>query len=243
MTMSNTKYKVLTIVIPCYNEEKTIKELLQKVFNADSAGLKKEIIIVDDASNDGTRKILKEKDIKSKCKILLHEKNLGKSSALKTAFQASTGDIVLIQDADLEYDPAEYRNLLEPILNNKADVVYGSRFIGDRPHRVLYYWHSLMNQGLTTFSNMLSNINLTDMETCYKVIRGDIIRQLAPTLESKRFGFEPEITAKLAKIDGIRFYEVGISYYGRTYKEGKHINCLDGVRAIWEIIKYNVFSK
>ena len=234
-------YRKLSIVIPCYNEKRTITELLQKVLKADSCGLKKEIIIVDDGSRDGTRKILEKYRTRKNFKIIFQKKNMGKGAALRTGFLQSTGDIVLIQDADLEYDPGEYPLLLDPIISNRADVVYGSRFMGGRPHRVVYYWHSVMNNLLTIFSNMMTNINLTDMETCYKVVKGDIIRGLAPSLQSNRFGFEPEITARLSKIKGIRFYEVGVSYYGRTYNEGKHINWIDGLKAIWEIIKYNVF--
>ena len=202
----------------------------------------KEIIVVDDCSTDGSRQILKHYEHKSGFTVFYQPKNQGKGSALKKGFQLSTGDIVLIQDADLEYDPNEYPLLLEPIINNRADVVYGSRFMGGKPHRVVYFWHSVMNNFLTTFSNMLTNINLTDMETCYKVFKGDIIRNLAGQLDSKRFGFEPEITAKLAKIKNIRFYEVGISYYGRTYEEGKHIGITDGFKAVWQIIKYNLIS-
>lgn len=231
----------ISIIIPCYNESTTINELLSKVIKADSCGLEKEIIVVDDGSKDGTKKILeKYKKVKG-FKIIFQKINKGKGAALRSGFLISTGDIVLIQDADLEYDPDEYPLLLEPIISNRADVVYGSRFMGGRPHRVVYYWHSVMNNFLTTFSNMMTNINLTDMETCYKVVRGDMIRRLATDLQSNRFGFEPEITARLSKVKGIRFYEVGVSYYGRTYNEGKHINWIDGLKAIWEIIKYNVF--
>lgn len=233
-------YKKLSIVIPCYNENKTIEELIAKVLAADSSCLKKEIIIVDDGSKDGTRDILEKYKNNNDIKIIFHKKNSGKGGALKTGFAETTGDIVLIQDADLEYDPSEYPILLTPIIENRADVVYGSRFMGGRPHRVVYYWHSVMNSILTTLSNMMTNINLTDMETCYKVFKGDIIRKIAPNLESKRFGFEPEITAKLSKLKNISFYEVGISYYGRTYDEGKHINWKDGVRAIYEIFKFNL---
>jgi len=232
--------KTLSIVIPCYNESKTILEILKKAQKANSLGLKKEIIIIDDGSTDGTREILKKIRKRKELKIVFHQKNTGKGSALKTGFKKSSGDIVLIQDADLEYDPSEYPMLLKPILDGKADVVYGSRFMGGKPHRVVYYWHSLVNKTLTTFSNMLTNINLTDMETCYKVFSGPIIRKIAPQLQSNRFGFEPEITARLTKIKGIRFYEVGISYYGRTYEEGKHINWIDGLKTIYQIIKYNV---
>jgi glycosyltransferase involved in cell wall biosynthesis len=209
---------------------------------ADSLGLTKELIIVDDCSTDGCRKILEKYKNRSGFTVFFQSKNQGKGSALKKGFQLSKGDIVLIQDADLEYDPNEYPLLLEPIINNRADVVYGSRFLGGKPHRVVYFWHSVMNNFLTILSNMLTNINLTDMETCYKVFNGDIIRDLAGHLDSQRFGFEPEITARLARIKNIRFFEVGISYYGRTYEEGKHINYLDGLKAIWQIIKYNLVS-
>lgn len=238
----NLQYKKVSIVIPSYNERMTIEEVISRVTKADTCGLKKEIIIIDDGSTDGTRKILEKYKFKTNFKIIFHKVNTGKGGALKTGFTESTGDIILIQDADLEYDPSEYPLLLNPIISNRADVVYGSRFMGGRPHRVVYFWHSVMNSMLTTFSNMMTNINLTDMETCYKVFRGDIIRGLTSNLESKRFGFEPEITAKMSKIKDIRFYEVGISYYGRTYKEGKHINWIDGIKAVWEIIKYNVFT-
>jgi len=241
--MKNKNYNTLSIIVPCYNEAKTIQTIIEKILKANSLGLKKEIIIVDDGSTDQTRTILKNYRSMKNFIIIFQKQNTGKGGALKTGILQSNGDIILIQDADLEYDPEEYPVLLAPIINNKADVVYGSRFLGGSPHRVLYFWHSLINHWLTTFSNMLSGINLTDMETCYKVMRGDLLRKLAPKLESKKFGFEPEITARLAKIKEARFYEVGISYYGRTYEEGKHINWLDGIRAIWEIIKYNVFYK
>lgn len=241
--MKSRNYNTLSIIVPCYNEAKTIQTIISKILKANSLSLKKEIIIVDDGSTDQTRTILKKYRSMKNFKIIFQKQNTGKGGALKTGILQSNGDIILIQDADLEYDPEEYPILLAPIINNEADVVYGSRFLGGRPHRVLYFWHSLINHWLTTFSNMLSGINLTDMETCYKVMRGDLLRKLAPKLESKKFGFEPEITARLAKIKEVRFYEVGISYYGRTYEEGKHINWLDGIRAIWEIIKYNVFYK
>lgn len=235
-------YKTLSIVIPCHDESRTLEELIQKVLASNTLGLAKEVIVVDDGSQDGSQKILKQYINKPGFKILLQPTNQGKGSALKRGFKISTGDIVLVQDADLEYDPVDYPLLIQPILENKADVVYGSRFLGGRPHRVVYYWHSVMNSMLTTFSNMLTNINLTDMETCYKVFRGDLIRQLASKIESKRFGFEPEITARLSKIKDINFYEVGISYYGRTYQEGKHIGITDGLKAIWEIIKFNLLK-
>ncbi|MBP9818216.1 glycosyltransferase family 2 protein [Candidatus Shapirobacteria bacterium] len=234
--------KTVTICIPCYNEARTIGELVRRVRRADTCGLKKEIILVDDGSADETEKVL-DKYIKSKkIRYIKLSPNRGKGFAIKTAWKVSRGDIVINQDADLEYDPTDYPLLLSPILKGGADVVYGSRFMGGRPHRVVYYWHSVMNSFLTMFSNMLTNINLTDMETCYKVVKGRIARKIAKNLKSNRFGFEPEVTARLSKIKDIRFYEVGISYYGRTYGEGKHINWLDGLKAIWQIFYYNVFG-
>ncbi len=242
----NNPFKTLSIIIPVYNEKEFIEKTIERVFKADSLGLKKEIIVVDDASTDGTDKILKklEKKYKRKnFKVLYKKKNEGKGAALKEGFLASKGDIVLVQDADLEYNPDDYPILLEPFLKNQADVVYGSRFISDRPHRVLYFWHYVANLFLTLLSNAFTNLNLTDMETGYKVFKGDLIRKIAPKLESKRFGFEPEITARIAKIKGIKIYEVGISYWGRTYEEGKKIGWKDGVRAVWEILKYNLLVK
>ena len=239
----STRFKTLSIIIPVYNEKEFIEKTIERVFKADSLGLKKEIIVVDDASTDGTDKILKKMERKYKdknFKVIYKKKNEGKGAALKEGFLASKGDIVLVQDADLEYNPDDYPRLLEPFLKNKADVVYGSRFISDRPHRVLYFWHYVANSLLTTLSNAFTNLNLTDMETGYKVFKGELIRTLAPKLESKRFGFEPEITARIAKIKGIRIYEVGISYWGRTYEEGKKIGWKDGIRAVWEIVKYNL---
>lgn len=238
-----SKFKKLSIVIPCFDEAKTIDELVNRVLKADSCGLEKELIIVDDGSKDGTRDLLKKYIKRKNFIVIFHKKNSGKGGALVTGFSKSTGQVVLVQDADLEYDPNDYPLLLEPILSDRADVVYGSRFMGGRPHRVVYYWHSVMNTWLTTFSNMMTNINLTDMETCYKVFRGELIRDITPKLVSKRFGFEPEVTARLSKIPGLRFYEVGVSYYGRTYSEGKHIGFIDGLKAIWEIIKYNALVK
>jgi glycosyltransferase involved in cell wall biosynthesis len=226
----------ISIVIPCFNERKTILKIVEAVLN--SPVLNKEIIIVDDCSTDGTQEILKQEIEPLVDKIIYHEKNQGKGAALRTGISNITGDIVIIQDADLEYNPKEYPILLEPFLEDKADVVYGSRFRGDRPHRVVYYWHSLGNIFLTTLSNMLTNINLSDMECCYKVFRKEIIQSIK--IEENRFGFEPEITAKIAKI-GCRIYEVGISYYGRTYREGKKISWKDGIYAIYCILKYNIF--
>lgn len=226
----------LSIIIPCFNEVNTIKQALEAVIN--SPYEHKEIILVDDFSTDGTRALLNNELSKYIDQLIFHEHNKGKGAALRTGISHATGDIVIIQDADLEYDPNEYADLVEPILQNKADVVYGSRFLGGQPHRVLYFWHSLGNGFLTYLSNMFTNLNLTDMETCYKVFRREIIQSIK--IEEDRFGFEPEVTAKIAKIK-CRIYEVGISYYGRTYDEGKKIGWKDGVRAIYCIIKYNLF--
>lgn len=233
--------KILSIIIPAHNELKTLPLLLEKVALADSLGLKKEIIVIDDASSDGTKNWLRKLEKIPNFRVIYQPYNQGKGAALRRGFLASKGDIVIVQDADLEYDPADYAILIRPILEDKADIVYGSRFFGTRPHRVLYYWHAVMNNLLTTMSNMLTNLNLTDMETCYKVFRGDVIRAVAPRLTSQRFGFEPEITARLAKNRSLRFYEVGISYYGRTYQEGKHITWWDGVKAVYEILRFNLF--
>ena len=231
---------IISIVMPVYNEENTIQAILEKVKNVELP-FNKEIIVVDDCSTDKTRDILKgiESSESNNIKIVYHEVNQGKGAALKTGFAEANGDIVIIQDADLEYDPDEYPKLIKPILDGKADVVYGSRFTGEGPHRVLYYWHYVGNRFLTLMSNMFTNMNLNDMETCYKVFKKEIISQI--DIKEKRFGFEPEITAKMAKLD-CRIYEVGISYSGRTYAEGKKINWKDGVRALWCIFKYGLFS-
>ncbi len=226
----------LSVIIPCFNELGTIGQVVEAVRNSPIRDC--EIIIVDDCSTDGTRDLIKSHIASQVEQVIYHERNMGKGAALRSGFAAATGDIVIVQDADLEYDPQEYPLLLEPILNGKADVVFGSRFMGGRPHRVVYYWHRVGNGFLTTLSNMFTNINLTDMETCYKAFRREIIQSI--TIEEKRFGFEPEITAKVSKLN-CRIYEVGISYYGRTYKEGKKIGWKDGFRAIFCILKYNLF--
>lgn len=226
----------ISIVIPCYNERETIAQVVDAVRAAPVTD--PEIILVDDCSTDGTRAVIEERVRAQVTTVLYHERNQGKGAALRTGFAAVTGDIVIIQDADLEYDPQEYPTLLQPILDGRADVVYGSRFMGGQAHRVVYFWHMAGNKFLTLLSNMFTDLNLTDMETCFKVMRTDVLRQIQ--LEENRFGFEPEITAKLAKLQP-RIYEVGISYHGRTYAEGKKIGWRDGVRALIAIVKYNVF--
>jgi glycosyltransferase involved in cell wall biosynthesis len=225
----------LSIVIPCYNEAKTIRTLVERVRAAPVAD--KEIIIVDDCSRDGTRDLLRTQLEGLVDRVIYHAENQGKGAALRTGFAAATGGIVIIQDADLEYDPQEYPRLIKPIVDGKADVVFGSRFMGGEAHRVVYFWHMVGNKLLTLLSNMMTNLNLTDMETCYKVFRRDVLNRIS--IEENRFGFEPEITAKVARLDVV-IYEVGISYYGRTYAEGKKIGWRDGVRAFWAILKYNL---
>ena len=226
----------LSVVIPVYNEVETIKEIVSRVLAVD---FEKEIIIVDDGSTDGTREQLEEISVAQKnVRVFSHDRNQGKGAALRTGFEATTGDIVIIQDADLEYDPREYAVLLEPILDGRADIVYGSRFLGG-PHRVLFFWHYLGNKFLTLLSNALTNLNLTDMETCYKVFRREVLSGMQ--LKSNRFGFEPEFTAKIAKKD-FRIYETPISYSGRTYAEGKKIGWKDGVKAIVAIIWFRFFD-
>ncbi|MCB9802857.1 glycosyltransferase family 2 protein [Candidatus Nomurabacteria bacterium] len=231
--------KKLSIVIPVFNEAKTLPLLLEKIEAVFLDDIEKEILIIDDASTDGTREILE--NLKDKYRIFIQEKNQGKGAAVRKGLELASGDFLLIQDADLEYDPNDYQVLLEPVLRHGADVVYGSRFLGKGPHRVLFFWHSLGNRILTLFSNMLTNINLTDMETCYKLFKKEVIADIIPKLKSTRFGFEPEITARIAKKE-IVIYEVGISYYGRTYKDGKKINWKDGLAAFWHIIRFNLFS-
>jgi len=234
--------RLLSIVIPCYNEENSLAELIERVMAADTVGLERELIIVDDASTDNSHALAKRlAEANSSLVTLRHEVNQGKGAALRTGFNQAKGDLVLIQDADMEYDPAEYPKLLKPFLKKGADVVYGSRFAGGECHRVLYFWHSIGNRVLTLLSNMMTDLNLTDMETCYKVFRRDIIQHIE--IQENRFGFEPEITAKISRIKPLpRIFEVGISYHGRTYEEGKKIGWRDGFRAIYCIFRYNLLK-
>jgi glycosyltransferase involved in cell wall biosynthesis len=234
----------ISIIVPAFNEESTISIIADKLLNLYLVNnIKKEIIIVNDCSTDNTEHLI-QNIIKSnptaEIKYIKHEKNAGKGAAIHSGIKNATGDYLISQDADLEYDPSEINKLLKPVLEGYADVVYGSRFIGGSPHRILFFWHTIGNKFLTFLSNFFTNLNLTDMETCYKLFKTSIIKTIP--LQEKRFGFEPEITSKIAKIKGIRIYEVGISYYGRTYLEGKKINWKDGVKAIYCIIRYNLFN-
>jgi glycosyltransferase involved in cell wall biosynthesis len=235
----------LSIVIPAYNEGRTIHRILDKIKSIRlRERLNLEIVIVNDCSKDNTEEAILEYQTKNKdlnISYFKHEINKGKGAALHTGIKSCTGDYIVIQDADLEYDPNEYEILIKPVIDGFADVVYGSRFMGGRPHRILFFWHTIGNKFLTMLSNMFTNLNLTDMETCYKLFRAEILKSL--DLKEKRFGFEPEVTAKMSRVPGIRIYEVGISYYGRTYEEGKKIGWRDGFRAIYCILKYNLFSK
>ncbi len=234
-------FRKLSIVIPVYNESDTVETLIEQVLAADSCSLAKEIIVVDDASTDGTAAALERvAGQHSEVHVLRHERNQGKGAALRTGFEAASGDIILIQDADLEYDPVEYPSLLAPIVEGKADVVYGSRFRGEKAVRVLYFWHSLGNKLLTLLSNAFTDLNLTDMETCYKLFRREVLQQIR--IQENRFGFEPEVTAKLGRLSPRpRIYEVGVRYNGRTYQQGKKITWKDGMRAIYCIVRYSIF--
>jgi glycosyltransferase involved in cell wall biosynthesis len=241
----NQSFTKLSIIIPAYNEGSTIHLILDKVKKVNlNTKLEKEIIVINDFSTDNTEEAIKEYQHNNpdlNLKYFKHETNQGKGAALHTGIAKAKGEYLVIQDADLEYDPEEYNHLLKPILNGNADVVYGSRFMGHNPHRILFFWHSIGNKFLTFLSNMFTNLNLTDMETCYKMFRTDIIQNIK--LKEKRFGFEPEVTAKISRVPNIRIYEVGISYYGRTYADGKKIGAADGFRAIYSILKYNIWAR
>lgn len=225
---------LLSVVVPVYNERETLAEIVRRVRSVPGA---KQIILVDDGSTDGTRDVLRQFENDPDVCVVYHERNRGKGAALRTGFAHATGDVVIVQDADLEYDPAQFPDLVRPIVEGQADVVYGSRFLAGGPHRVLYFWHSVANRVLTTLSNMFTDLNLTDMETCYKVFRREVIETIAPTLKQDRFGIEPELTAKVAR-RRYRIYEIGISYAGRTYQEGKKIGLRDALKALWCILRY-----
>lgn len=236
--------KKLSIIIPAYNEGKTIHLILNKILDVDLKGIKKEIIIVNDCSTDDTKEAVEKYMAKNEnldIQLFNQDTNQGKGAALQVGFSHATGEYTIIQDADLEYNPEEYNDLLKPIFYTDADVIYGSRFMGSNPHRILFFWHTIGNRFLTFLSNMFTNLNLTDMETCYKMIRTDILKSI--NIKEKRFGIEPEITAKISRVPNIKIYEVGISYHGRTYADGKKISYKDGFHAIYCIFKYNLFSK
>jgi len=232
--------KRISIVIPVFNEKNTILEIIRRVEESPVDGLEKEIIIIDDFSVDGTRDVLRELSLAGKYRIVFHDRNRGKGAALRNGFSLVSGEIIIIQDADLEYDPTDYKDLIKPILEDKADVVYGSRMMTAAPHRVMFFWHYLGNNLLTFFSNMMTNLTLSDMETCRKVFTKEVLDRILPKITSNRFGIEPELTALFAK-NKFRIYEIGISYSGRTYREGKKISWKDGFAAFWHIIKFNLF--